>query len=144
MSAILVLVAVAASLLSVLAIVPHFIQALQRRRPGGSATGWAFGALCNLLWLIYGLLIGNPIVGAPGWVTVPIGVTLAVWCWRTSHTPSAASSGAPMSRTPTPHRVVGRARVPHCAVYRSTTPRTLSRHRPHQRGLLVGVRNDTN
>jgi hypothetical protein len=75
-------VCIVGNLLAVVAIMPHLAQALRERRPAGSPYGWALGALCGMLSTTYGLLIGDPLVGAPGWITVPIGTSLAVWAWR--------------------------------------------------------------
>jgi hypothetical protein len=66
------------TLISTVTIVPHVLHALRTRKPGGSPLAWALGAIGSVVWLAYGIASGDFIVGAPGLITIPCGVFLAV------------------------------------------------------------------
>ncbi|MEV1288781.1 hypothetical protein [Micromonospora sp. NPDC049679] len=105
----LTLLALTGNVLSTVAVLPHLTQAIRERRPSGSAFGWTLGALCGLLWLAYGILTDNMIVGAPGWITVPVGAALALWCWKDERSPVMALVAPSLASAPAvaPARPVG-------------------------------------
>ena len=76
------MLAAVGNVLATVSIVPHLIEAVRSRKPGGSVTGWLLGAAGGVIWVVYGLMCGTPEVGAPGWLTVPISVVLGMWVWR--------------------------------------------------------------
>ncbi|WP_148573530.1 hypothetical protein [Nocardioides caldifontis] len=61
---------------------PHLMHAVRTRKPHGSAFAWLVGAVASTTWFVYGLGIGDLLVAAPGFVTVPIGFFLAAWAAR--------------------------------------------------------------
>jgi hypothetical protein len=87
----LTLLGMLGNILSTVAILPHLRQSLAERRPVGSASGWALGALCGVVWLSYGWLSGDLLIGAPGWVTAPVSLALTLWCWKSQRTDAAPS-----------------------------------------------------
>lgn len=76
------MLAAVGNVLATVSIVPHLVEAIRTRKPGGSVAGWLMGAVCGAIWIVYGLMAGTPEVGAPGWVTVPIGFVLGFWIMR--------------------------------------------------------------
>ncbi|SDZ17649.1 Uncharacterized conserved protein, contains PQ loop repeat [Micromonospora pattaloongensis] len=98
----LTLLGITGNVLSTVAIFPHLAQAIRERRPSGSAFGWSLGALCGLLWLTYGILTQNLIVGAPGWITVPVGAALGFWCWKSERGPVMALVAPSLAPAPAP------------------------------------------
>jgi uncharacterized protein with PQ loop repeat len=115
----LTLLGITGNVLSTVAILPHLAQAVRERRPSGSAFGWILGALCGLLWLVYGILTDNMIVGAPGWITVPVGAALALWSWKHERSPVMALVAPSLVSAPAPAvapaRPVGAATSPNQA-----------------------------
>lgn len=87
----LTLLGMLGNILSTVAILPHLRQSLVERRPVGSASGWALGALCGVVWLTYGWLSGDLLIGAPGWVTAPVSLALTLWCWSARRTDAGPS-----------------------------------------------------
>jgi hypothetical protein len=65
--------------LSTFVMVPHLTTALRAGRPAGTPFAWGLGAVSGTVWLAYGFLVGDLLMAAPGFVTVPIGVVLTVW-----------------------------------------------------------------
>jgi hypothetical protein len=68
------------TLLSTLSLLPHLFDAIRNRRPAGSPLAWSFGAVSSGVWFVYGLAVGDVLVAAPGFVTIPVGLGLALWC----------------------------------------------------------------
>lgn len=75
----LVVLGALGTLVSTTTIVPHVIHAMRTRRPGGSPVAWVMGVTGSTIWLLYGLTSGDVLVGAPGLVTIPCGLLLAIW-----------------------------------------------------------------
>ena len=67
------------TVLSTVVMLPHLTTALRARRPAGTTFTWALSAVTSSVWLVYGFVVGDILMAAPGFVTVPIGVALAVW-----------------------------------------------------------------
>ena len=78
----LVLLGSLGTLLSTVTMLPHLTHALRTRKPHGSSFAWTVGAVASTAWFVYGVGIGDLLVAAPGFVTVPIGFFLAVWSAR--------------------------------------------------------------
>jgi uncharacterized protein with PQ loop repeat len=72
------------TLVSTITILPHVIHAMRTKRPGGSPLAWAMGVSGSTIWLVYGLVSGDVLVGAPGLITIPCGLLLVVWSLRGS------------------------------------------------------------
>ena len=69
-------------MLSAVTIVPHLVHAIRTRKPSGSPLAWSLGAVCSVVWFVYGLAGRDLLVAAPGLVTIPVGVVLAAWAHR--------------------------------------------------------------
>jgi uncharacterized protein with PQ loop repeat len=78
----LVLLGSLGTLLSTVTMLPHLAHAVRTRKPHGSAFAWTVGAVASTAWFLYGVGIGDLLVAAPGFVTIPIGFFLAVWSAR--------------------------------------------------------------
>ena len=78
----LVLLGSVGTLLSTVTMLPHLTHALRTRKPHGSAFAWAVGAVASTAWFVYGIGIGDLLVAAPGFVTIPVGFFLAAWSAR--------------------------------------------------------------
>src|SRR3954469_20797218 len=78
----LVVLGALGTLVSTITIVPHVLRAWHTKRPGGSPLAWVMGATGSTIWFLYGIASGDLLVGAPGLVTVPCGLLLAVWSVR--------------------------------------------------------------
>jgi uncharacterized protein with PQ loop repeat len=76
----LALLGVLGTLLSTISMLPHLIHAIRNRRPAGTAFAWSLGAVTAGVWFVYGFAIGDVLVAAPGFVTIPVGLGLALWC----------------------------------------------------------------
>jgi uncharacterized protein with PQ loop repeat len=94
----LALLGVLGTLLSTISMLPHLIHAIRNRRPAGTAFAWSLGAVTAGVWFVYGFAIGDVLVAAPGFVTVPVGLGLAVWCAAEAR---AQDTVAPMVIVPT-------------------------------------------
>ena len=70
------------TVLSTVTMLPHLAHAVRTRKPHGSAFAWMVGAVASTAWFIYGVGIGDLLVAAPGFVTIPIGFFLAAWSAR--------------------------------------------------------------
>ncbi|WP_300683289.1 hypothetical protein [Nocardioides sp.] len=77
------------TLFSTITILPHVVRAIRTKKPGGSPLAWAMGATGAVVWLAYGIASGDPLVGAPGVVTIPAGVLLTIWSSREGATRAA-------------------------------------------------------
>lgn len=75
----LVLLGLLGTSISTIFMFPHLANAIGHRRPAGTAFAWALTTCQSLTWMLYGLLDNDPLVTAPGFVTVPVGLTLTVW-----------------------------------------------------------------
>lgn len=75
----LVLLGLLGTTFSTIFMFPHLANAIRHRRPAGTAFAWALTTCQSLTWMLYGLLDNDPLVAAPGFVTVPVGLTLTVW-----------------------------------------------------------------
>jgi hypothetical protein len=78
----LVVLGALGTLVSTITIVPHVLQAMRTRKPGGSSTAWVLGVAGSTIWALYGVVSGDLLVGAPGLVTIPCGLLLAIWSLR--------------------------------------------------------------
>jgi uncharacterized protein with PQ loop repeat len=78
----LVVLGALGTLVSTITIVPHVLRAWHTKRPGGSPLAWVMGATGSTIWFVYGIASGDLLVGAPGLVTIPCGLLLAVWSLR--------------------------------------------------------------
>ena len=67
------------TVLSTVTMLPHLTHALRTRKPHGSAFAWVVGAVASTAWFVYGIGIGDLLVAAPGFVTIPVGFFLAAW-----------------------------------------------------------------
>jgi uncharacterized protein with PQ loop repeat len=89
------LAAVVAALLNALIAVPEAISLLrdpQRADEDVSFTMWVLVGVNAVVWLVYGILIEHPILGAAGLVQLPCAILI---CWR------IARRGPPAGLTPT-------------------------------------------
>lgn len=78
----LVVLGALGTLVSTITIVPHVVHAMRTRRPGGSPVAWVLGVTGSTIWFAYGVASGDLLVGAPGLVTIPCGLLLAIWSVR--------------------------------------------------------------
>ena len=69
-------------MLSAVTVVPHLTHAVRSRKPSGSPLAWALGVVCSTVWFVYGVVARDPLVAAPGLVTIPVGAVLAAWAHR--------------------------------------------------------------
>ena len=91
----LVLLGSLGTALSTIAMVPHLLHAVRNRRPSGSAFAWLFGAFAAGIWVVYGLAIDDLLVAAPGFVTMPAGLVLGLWChWEAGRTTARSTTAA--------------------------------------------------
>jgi hypothetical protein len=70
------------TLVSTTTIVPHVLRGMRTKQPGGSPLAWSLGVAGSTIWLVYGIVAGDFLVGAPGLITIPCGLLLAVWSMR--------------------------------------------------------------
>jgi uncharacterized protein with PQ loop repeat len=78
----LVVLGTLGTLVSTITIVPHVVHAMRTRQPGGSPLAWVMGVTGSTIWSFYGIASGDLLVGAPGLVTIPCGLLLAIWSLR--------------------------------------------------------------
>jgi len=78
----LVLLGSLGTVLSTVTMLPHLAHAVRTRKPHGSAFAWTVGAVGSTAWFVYGLGIGDLLLAAPGFVTIPVGFFLAAWSAR--------------------------------------------------------------
>jgi uncharacterized protein with PQ loop repeat len=78
----LVVLGALGTLVSTITIVPHVIHALRTKQPGGSPLAWVMGVTGSTIWFVYGIASGDLLVGAPGLITIPCGLLLALWSLR--------------------------------------------------------------
>lgn len=78
----LVLLGSLGTALSAITIIPHLLHAVRTRKPSGSWLAWALGVVCSTVWFAYGVFAHDPLVAAPGLVTIPVGAVLAAWARR--------------------------------------------------------------
>lgn len=87
------------TLVSAVSSMPHLAHALRNRKPQGSTFAWFFGAFSSGIWFVYGFAGGGVLVAAPGFVTIPIGVGMGLWCHRVAQQtamPALANAPAPV------------------------------------------------
>jgi len=70
------------TLVSTITILPHVVHATRTKQPGGSPLAWVMGVTGSTIWLVYGVAAGDLLVAAPGLVTIPCGLLLAIWSLR--------------------------------------------------------------
>lgn len=78
----LVVLGTVGTLVSTITIVPHVLHATRNKQPSGSPLAWVMGTAGSTIWLLYGLAAGDLLVAAPGLVTIPCGLLLAIWSLR--------------------------------------------------------------
>lgn len=93
----LVVLGALGTLVSTITIVPHVAHAMRTRKPGGSPLAWVLGVTGSTIWLVYGIASGDLLVAAPGLVTVPCGLLLAIWSLRSGRGGPAGPPAAPVA-----------------------------------------------
>ena len=78
----LVVLGVLGTVFSTITLVPHVAHAMRSGVPGGSPMGWTLSFGGSTVWGVYGVVAHDLLVAAPGLVTIPCGLLLAVWSVR--------------------------------------------------------------
>lgn len=78
----LVVLGLLGTLFSTITLIPHVAHAVRSGVPGGSPMGWTLSFGGSTVWGVYGIVAHDIPVAAPGLVTVPCGLLLAVWSIR--------------------------------------------------------------